>query len=197
MPDAKPNLSFEAVTHDLPEEARRVAFHLRVYRYVLPTMVPCWCLDENQRDMVAEAFAMGSFMAIATRDMTGKLSDAPELAAQVARLAKLRKATAAWVAHGQFMDDRGLRVRGATGYVYASRRGLAVTLANGRSRPATAKVTLTPAELGRAAGGTCTLYVEGARPQCVPPQRRGESLAFGVKLPSYAAAVLTVAPGRS
>jgi len=60
---------------------------LPVFRYVLPSMIPVWCIDENQRDVIAEAFGLGSFLAIATRDMTGRLSDAPELAAQVKRLA--------------------------------------------------------------------------------------------------------------
>ena len=46
-------------------------------------MIPCWCIDENQRDVIAEAFAVGAFMAIATRDMTGLLSDVPDLAAQI------------------------------------------------------------------------------------------------------------------
>ena len=101
-----------------------------VFRYIMPSMIPCWCIDENQRDVIAAAFATGSFMAIATRDMTGRLSDDPELAAQLGRLARLRKETAPFVSHGRFLDNRGLKIRGGTGYVYESPGGLAVALAN-------------------------------------------------------------------
>ena len=171
--------------------------NLAVFRYVLPSMIPCWCIDENQRDALAEAFATGSFLAIATRSMTGLLSEAPELAAQVARLARLRKATAAWVNHGQFMDNRGLKIRGGKGYVYTSPRGLAVALANSKPRKATVKITLTPAALGREAGGLCTLHVEGEKPRRVTPDRRGEALSLSVTLPPYGAGVLTLAGRKS
>lgn len=162
-----------------------------VFRYVLPDMVACWCIDENQREAVAEAFAVGSFLAIATRDMTGRLSDAPDLAAQVARLAHLRRATAPFVSHGRFMDDRGLKVQGAKGFVFASPQGLAVTLANASARRRTARLALAPAALGKEVGADCTLHVEGEEPRRVTARRRGESLTLRVPLPPYAAAVVT------
>jgi len=165
--------------------------NLVVFRYVLPSMIPIWCIDENQRDFIAEAFAMGSFLAVATRDMTGQLSDAPELAAQVARLALLRKATAPFVSHGQFVDNRGLKVRGAEGYVYISKRGVAVTLANGKPRTAETEVTLSPAALELQLD-SATLYVEGEEPSPIVPDRRGDSLSFQLSLPAYGAAVLTL-----
>ncbi|MEW5979322.1 MAG: DUF6259 domain-containing protein [Acidobacteriota bacterium] len=163
-----------------------------VFRYVLPSMLPCWCIDENQRDVIADAFATGSFMAIATRDMTGLLSDAPELAAQVSRLAKLRKATAPFVSHAQFRDNRGLQVEGGKGYVYVSPRGLAVTLANGLPQPTMLKVLLSPDALGKSLGSTSSLFVEGERPKSVSPQRRGDRLSLSVRLPAYGAGVLTM-----
>ena len=164
-----------------------------IMRYVMPTMIPCWCIDENQMPAIAEAFAMGSFMAIATRDMTGSLSDAPGLAAQVARLAKLRKATAPFVAHGRYMDDRGLAVEGGFGVAYKSEHGIAVALANGSARKARLKVTLRPEELGVGAPGDCLLHAEGARPARITPGRRGAELRFEVALPAYQAGVLTLA----
>lgn len=162
-----------------------------VFRYVLPDMIPCWCLDENQREAVAEAFAVGGFFAIAARDMTGLLSDVPDLAAQIARLAKLRRDTAPFVSHGQFRDNRGLQVQGAKGYVYTSARGLAVALANGTTRRATARFVVAPAELGVEVEADCTLYVEGAEPRRVTASRRGEALSLQVALPAYGAAVVT------
>lgn len=162
-----------------------------LFRYVLPSMIPCWCIDENQRDVVAEAFAVGAFMAIATRDMTGLLSDVPELAAQVARLARLRQDTAPFVSHGQFRDNLGLTVRGAIGYVYVSERGVAVTLANGSPRKRTARVALSPAVLGRDVGTDCTLHAEGDEPRRVTAVRRGSALSLQFALPPYRAAVVT------
>lgn len=164
-----------------------------VYRYVMPEMIACWCIDENNRDVLAEAFAAGSFLAIATRDMTGMLSDVPELAAHVKRLADLRKATAPFVSHGQFRDNRGLTVQGGKGYVYTSAHGVAVTLANRQNRKATLKVTLDGAAFDKPIGATGTLYVEGEAPRPVTMQLRGDRLSVSVALPAYGAGVLTFA----
>jgi hypothetical protein len=160
-----------------------------VFRYVLPSMIPCWCIDENQRDVLAIAFAMGSFLAIATRDMTGRLSDVPDLAAQIARLARLRKATAPFVSHGQFVDNRGLTVKGGRGYVYLSPRGIAVTLANGLPKKKTLRVTLAAGMFDNISGSKCTLLVEGAKPVPIVPTRRSGKWSIEVKMPAYAAAV--------
>src|SRR4030095_4093701 len=134
----------------------------------------------------------GSFMAVATRDMTGLLSDEPELAAQVARLAKLRKATASLVNHAQFRDHRGLKVEGGKGYVYTSLRGIAITVANGKPQPNTLNLSLTPEALGKSAAASGTLFVEGEEPKPVSPQRRGDTLSLSVALPPYGAGVLTL-----
>jgi hypothetical protein len=163
-----------------------------VFRYVLPSMIPAWCIDENQRDVIAEAFALGSFLAIATRDMTGLLSDAPELAAQIKRMAALRQATAPFVSHGQFLDNRGLTVKGGKGYVYSSPRGLAVTLANGMPKETTLQVALSVGAFPGQAGAKCTIFVEGAEPRAVTPKRRGGTMNLTVTLPAYGAGVLTL-----
>ena len=162
-----------------------------VFRYVLPSMIPCWCVDENQRDAIADGFAAGSFLAIATRDMTGLLSDVPELAAQVARLATLRQATAPFVSHGQFRDNTGLRVKGACGYVYTSERGLAVALASSSPRGRTARISLSPAALGRETGADCTLHTEGEKPRRLRAKCSGDAVSLEVGLPAYGAAVVT------
>jgi hypothetical protein len=163
-----------------------------VFRYLLPTMIPVWCIDENQRDVLAEAFAIGSFLAVATRDMTGRLSDAPALAAQIKRLAALRKATAPFVSHGQFVDNRGLDVEGGKGFVYRSDAGLAVALANGQERAKTLRVTLDLAAFPGFVPGSCTLFVEGQKPVPAMPRGRGLRRTFAVALPPFAAAVVTL-----
>jgi len=163
-----------------------------VLRYIMPSMVPLWPVDETQRDCVAEAFATGSLMAIATRDMTGKLSDAPELAQQIKRLAALRKATAPFVSHGTFRDDRGLRVDGGRGFVFTSASGVGVTLANSVPKPALLDVRLDASLARRGASGRCLLYVEGRKPAVVRPVRRGGGARVTVRLPAFGAGVLTL-----
>jgi len=165
---------------------------LPVFRYVLPSMIPVWCIDENQRGVTAEAFALGSFLAIATRDMTGLLSDAPELAAQIKRLAQLRKATAPFVSHGQFVDKHGLTVTGGNGYVYRSARGLAVTLANGLPRKTTLRATLDLGAFEGFAPSRGSVHVEGAEPVTGAARRRGATLSFQAALPAYGAGVMTL-----
>jgi len=163
-----------------------------VYRYLLPEMMVCWCIDENQRDVLSKAFAMGHFMAIATRDMTGKLSDEPALAQHIARLAKLRKATAPFVSHGRFLDNRGLSVENGNAYVFSSDAGLAVTMANGKATQNTLKITLTPEEAGFAPAGNGLLHIEGADPVPISPTRRGGKWSVEVKAPAYGAAIWTM-----
>jgi hypothetical protein len=163
-----------------------------VFRYVLPSMIPGWCIDENQRGAIAEAFAVGSFLAVAARDMTGRLSDAPELAAQVKRLAQLRKATAPFVSHGRFRDNQGLTVEGGKGYLYTSSGGLAITLANGLPKKTSLEVTLTPAALDEVVGSRCSLFVEGAKPRLITPHRHADTWSFHIALPAYSAGVLTL-----
>ena len=162
-----------------------------ILRYLMPTMIPCWCIDENQRPAVAEAFAIGSFMAIATRDMTGMLSDAPELAAHVARLAELRKATAPFVSHGRFRDTTGINVEGGLGYAFTSPGGIAVTLANSKGEPARVKLTVRPEELGSAGVCDLTLHVEGAEPARLSGECGEDGLSLDVELPPYGAGVVT------
>ncbi|MDD5705107.1 MAG: hypothetical protein PHR35_04220 [Kiritimatiellae bacterium] len=163
--------------------------NLPFVRYVLPSMIPVWCIDENQFDVIAEAFAIGAFFAVATRDMTGRLSDVPALAERVRRLAALRKATAAWVNHGQFVDQRGLAVEGGKGFVYVSSGGMAVTLANAAPMPRTVRVTLDPEVHGGLAPKRWILHLEGEPPRAVRPAGRG-LLRFSVALPGYGAGVL-------
>jgi len=167
-----------------------------VFRYVLPSMIPVWCIDENQRDVLAQAFAVGSFLAIATRDMTGRLSDAPELAAHIQRLARLRKDTAAFVAHGRFLDNRGLVVENGRAYVFSSAAGLAVTMANGKAEAETLSIALMPEEIGPAPCGESLLHVEGAGPVALAPTRSDGAWHIEAPVPGYGAAVWTMACGE-
>jgi len=163
-----------------------------VFRYVLPDVTPAWCIDENQCDVVAEAFMYGSLLAVATRDMTGRLSDAPDLAEQIARLGRLRRRTAPFVCHARFVDNRGLEVVGGKGAAYVSEHGLGVVLANGSKRPRAVRVTVGPPVLTGLDAALCLLYCEDGDAGAVEPQRRGDGWTFRIRVNARQAAVLTI-----
>lgn len=166
--------------------------NVSVFRYLFPRLIPCWCMDENQRDVIAEAFAYGSFFAVATRDMTGRLSDAPAIAKQVARLSDLRRKTAPFVSHGLFRDNKGLRVIGGIGFAYESEAGLAVALANPAPRRKTLQVELDLSAYGGFVPIECQLFRESGEPNSMQPGRQGETWTFPVELPAFQAGILTL-----
>ena len=85
-------------------------------------------------------------------------------------------------------------MRGGRGFVYRSRSGLAVALANGAARQRRLGVTLDIGAFGDFAPAECVLHVEGAVPRRISPPRRGSALHVDAVLPAYAAGVVTVAP---
>ena len=165
---------------------------LEVFKYVMPEACFVWCTDEYQRPVLSKAFAMGSFLAIATRGMTGLLSDAPEYAAQIGRLAKLRKETAPFVSHGRFVDKRGLIVTGGEGYVYLSEGGLAVTLANGKPDAVEVTVRLLPGKLSDKRLETGHVHFENGIVAAADPAKKGEEWELSLKLDGYSAAIWTI-----
>ena len=165
---------------------------INVFRYLLPETMYCWYIDENERDVLSKAFAMGNFLAIATRDMTGRLSDEPALAEHIARLAKLRKSTAPFVSHGRFLDNRGLTVENGDAYVFLSDAGLAVTMANGKAVKKTLKITLEPEETGLVPTGKGLLHIEGTKPVPIHPTRSGDKWNLEIQMPAYGAAIWTI-----
>ena len=158
----------------------------------MPEACFVWCTDEYQRPVLSKAFAMGSFLAIATRGMTGLLSDAPEYAAQIGRLAKLRKETAPFVSHGRFVDKRGLIVTGGEGYVYLSEGGLAVTLANGKPDAVEVTVRLLPGKLSDKRLETGHVHFENGIVAAADPAKKGEEWELSLKLDGYSAAIWTI-----
>ena len=54
------------------------------------------------------------------------------------------------------------------------------------------KVSLSPEALGRPAGTTGSLFVEGEDPKPVSLGRRGDTVSLSVRLPAYGAGVLTI-----
>jgi hypothetical protein len=164
-------------------------FMTEVGRYVLPGSLRGWVINEHERDVIAKAFAQGHLLALNTHQMNGLLSDAPELAAHVARLARLRRETAAYVAEGTFRDNRGITVEGGEGYAYVSEAGLAVSLANPEKRVSSVRVTLSPETLGRQATSGGLYYDEDGTVQEVEPKVHNDGVVLEAKLPPYGAAV--------
>jgi len=159
-----------------------------VIRYVLPDSLQMWCIDEHERDVVSKAFASGHILALMTHELTGMLSDAPELAEHVARLAVLKNKTAAYLARGRFVDNRGLSCEGALAYAYTSEPGLAVALANSEPKEVTAKVEIRPAVLGKTPKESSMLYSEDGGEVTVPLVWEEDKLVLKMVLPAFAAA---------
>lgn len=166
---------------------------LEVFKYVMPEACFIWCTDEFQRPFLARGFALGSFFAIATRGMTGRLSDAPEYAAQIARLDKLRKRTATFVSQGgRFVEKRGLRVQGGEAYVFTSKAGVAVTLANGAATKAILSIELDPKSLTNRHLAEGTIHLEGGRILSAKPSMKDGRWTLNIPLDAYAAGIWTL-----
>jgi len=165
---------------------------LEVFKYVMPEACFIWCTDEFQRPFLAKGFALGSFLAIATRGMTGRLSDVPAYAEQIARLGQLRKKTAMFASQGRFVDKRGLIVAGGDGYVFTSKVGLAVALANGNSAPAELSVEIEPKALTDRRLIAGTVHLEDGREIAAQPTMKNGRWTLSVTLPEYAAAIWTI-----
>ena len=165
---------------------------LEVFKYVMPEACFIWCTDEFQRPVLARGFALGSFLAIATRGMTGRLSDIPAYAEQIARLGQLRKKTAAFASQGRFVDKRGLKIAGGEGYVFTSKVGLAVTLANANSEPAELSIELDPKALTDKNLSTGAIHLEDGREIAAKPTMKNGRWLLSVTLPEYAAAIWTI-----
>jgi len=165
-----------------------------VIRYLLPRSLQSWCIDENERDVIAKAFAMGCLLALMTRELGGLLSDEPELAAQVARLAQLKNETAAFLVDARFLDKRGVSVEGGDAYVFDSAGGIVVTLANSEPREQAIKVVLAPDVLNKHVAPTGALHIEGMPVREVSSPNRDGRLTLEASLPPYGAGVWCV-PG--
>ena len=162
---------------------------IEVFRYVLPDALLCYPIDENDLDLIAKAFARGNVLSLMTTDLEKLLSDCPELAVRVSRLAKLRKATAPYLAYGMFRDNRGLTIEGATGYVYTSQAGLAVAIANTTEDEASVKVQLSTKNFDKDISGNSILYLEDGSTPDIPLNYANGSVTMEMSLPPLEVAV--------
>jgi len=102
-----------------------------VFRYTLPWAVVAAAVNVDAAQ-ANKSFVLGLHLAIIAKGLENgkKLSDFPEFAQHVARLASFRERTERFWVEGTFQDDIGLRVTGAFGKVYKTREEIAIMLAN-------------------------------------------------------------------
>ena len=72
-----------------------------------------WVVDRDSTQ-ASRAFAVGMQLCLCNRGNEGLLSETPEFAEHVSRLAKLRKQTADRTVHARFRDNQGLTVKTAS-----------------------------------------------------------------------------------
>jgi hypothetical protein len=77
--------------------------------YSLPQTMLSWVVD-TEPEQAARAFTLGLYLCLCVRGNEGTLEDEPLLAAQVAKLAALRKQTAARTVWGRYLDTNGLQL---------------------------------------------------------------------------------------
>ena len=131
-----------------------------VFRYTLPWASAATAVDVEMAK-ASEYFVLGLHLAIVARGLENgkKLSDFPEFAQHVARLASIREETERFWVDGTFQDDIGLRVSGAFGKVYQTREEVAVMIANLSDTTADAGFELDARHYGIAAA--CTTISSG------------------------------------
>ncbi len=102
-----------------------------VYRYSLPWAIPAVAVQMD-RAVANRYFVLGVHLALVAQGIENgkKLSDFPQFAQHIARLADLHKKTERFWTDGTFQDDIGLRVSQAFGKIYKTHDEVAVILAN-------------------------------------------------------------------
>ena len=114
-----------------------------VFRYTLPWTILACAVDLDP-GLANKYFVLGLHLAIVAKGLENgkRLSDFPEFAQHVARLASFRESAERFLVAGTFKDDLGLRVTGAFGKVYETHEEVAITLANLTSKPVNASFEL-------------------------------------------------------
>ena len=107
-----------------------LASAIRVH-YSLPQTV-INCVVDREPGLASHAFAAGLHLLLMTNGGTGTLSDVPEFAEHIRKLAELRKRCANRTVHARFCDTLGLSIKTddkIVAYSYESSQGPAVIIA--------------------------------------------------------------------
>jgi hypothetical protein len=112
--------------------------HSEVFRYTLPWAKVARAVHVDQSD-ANRNFVLGIHLAIIPKGVeSGKsLSDFPEFAEHIGRLARFRKDTNRFWTDGVFQDDLGMKVDGAFGKIYQTKNEVAMIVASLSSQSST------------------------------------------------------------
>ena len=113
-----------------------IAYPVEILRYSLPWVRLAIALDDNI-GLANRFFVMGIYLAFFNRNwhcQTVKLSDWPEFARHIKKLANLRKVLLEFFVDGEFMDDLGLQCQGGCAKVYQRPDRVAVLVAETEGR---------------------------------------------------------------
>ena len=116
-----------------------------VLRYTLPWTILACAVDVDP-GLANKYFVLGLHLAIIAKGLENgkRLSDFPEFAQHVSRLAAFREKTARFFVEGTFKDDLGLKLTGALGKVYEIQDEVAIILTNDTDKSASATFELDP-----------------------------------------------------
>lgn len=115
-----------------------------IQRYTLPWIQWAISLDDNW-GLANKYFVLGIYLALFTRNYhstSAKLSEWPEFALHIKKLARLRKLLADFMVDGQFKDDVGMRSTNAFARIYQRDERLAVLVAELEGRAQQVEILL-------------------------------------------------------
>ncbi len=173
-----------------------------IFRFTMPESLQSWVIDAyDHEDQMAGAFARGFLLNLNVRSLEKTLADAPEFAARVARLARLRERTYDLTLAGRFIDTTGLWLETdaeVTAALYDVGATLGLILGEGSRKAGgggAVKVSLDARALGEKAVGDVMLHREDGSTQRLSPHRRSGGLDLELDLGRWEAAVLEIHRG--
>jgi hypothetical protein len=151
-----------------------------IFRYTLPWVFNAIATDVDQRH-ANKYFVLGIHLAVVAKSLENgkKLSDFPEFAQHLARLASLHEKTERFWVEGIFQDDVGLQVSGAFGKVYTRHDEAALMMANLTSEAVEARFVLDARRYGITAPGYTTISSSGVSDQ--GNVEKGEAVLKGTR----------------
>jgi len=181
--------SFNNQTLDMYMSWWQPGDHTEVLQYVWPEILLSWGVDQNDRDVIPEIFIKNQILSTMTSNLDGCLSEHPEFAMHVARLARLRQDTKEFIAYGSFQDNKGLSIEGGIGHTYISEKGLAVAIGNPSLQGSRIRIQFSPEALGYEPNLEGLLYVEGIKPARIIADEKDGTLEMDLVLPAYGSGV--------
>jgi hypothetical protein len=154
-------------------------YSIEMLRYSLPWVRIAIAIDDNI-GLANRLFVMGIYLALFNRNwhcQTAKLSDWPEFAQHIKKLANLRKVLLDFLLDGRFMDDLGLRCKVGYARVYERADRVAVVVAETEGKAQRTSIELDAFRYQISQASTQCQFVDFAgeqRPQSARRSRSGQ-----------------------